>query len=86
MNPSTEEWKGLTLDEIRMRRLLTLTRIEIDKAHLQHLTNNYTSSGKISTSTPIMRKLTGALDYMDYGVLAFRLGKSIFKLFHRKKK
>lgn len=85
MEHTTLPWKGYTLDEIRMRRIISSTRIELEKAKMAAATQQYTGKDKLSFSSPILSKLTNALDYLDYATLAFTIGKKVFKLFRKKK-
>lgn len=86
MENQTSTWKGYTLDEIRMRRIISATRIELEKAKMAASTQRYTSKDNRLLASPIVSKLTNALDYLDYASLAFTIGKRVFKLFRRKKK
>lgn len=79
-------WKGYTLDEIRMRRIISSTRIELEKAKMAATTQQYTSKDNRLFASPIVNKLTNALDYLDYASLAYTIGKRVFKLFRKKKK
>lgn len=83
MNSNPNQWNGYTLDELRFRRLLTLTRIELEKS--QFKSQMETSKTALGRPASIVKKMTGALDYFDYGVLAFRLGRRVIKLFRRNK-
>lgn len=85
MENSTSPWKGYTLDEIRMRRIISATRIELEKAKMASATQRYTNKDKQFFSSPIVSKLTSALDYLDYASLAYSIGKRVFKLFRKKK-
>lgn len=85
MENTTLPWKGYTLDEIRMRRIISSTRIELEKAKMAAATQQYTIKDKQFFSSPIVNKLTSALDYLDYASLAFTIGKRVFKLFRRRK-
>ncbi len=80
------QWKGYTLDEIRMRRIISSTRIELEKAKMAATTQQYTSKDNRLFASPIVNKLTNALDYLDYASLAYTIGKRVFKIFRKKKK
>lgn len=76
-----EQWNGYSYDELRLQLLLTRTRIELNKSMvLEHGQNLMQRKSKPLT---IMGRMLGALDYLDYGVIAFKLGRTIFKLFRR---
>lgn len=86
MENNTATWKGYTLDEIRMKRIVSATRIELEKAKIAAATQQFTGNGTRFVSSPIVNKLTSALDYLDYASLAFTIGKRVFKLFKGRKK
>lgn len=85
-NPDTTLWKGYTLDEIRVKRIVGLTRIELEKAKLMSATQHFTNSDKRMSASPILSKISNALDYVDYASLAFTFGKRILRIFRRGKK
>lgn len=85
MDNPTIPWKGYTLDEIRMRRIISSTRIELEKAKMAAVTQQYTMKDKKFFSSPLVSKLTGALDYLDYATLAYTIVKRVFKLFKKRK-
>lgn len=80
----TDEWRGYTLDELRYRRVMALTRIEIEKSKM------------IATSTDVRDNLpfigrsflgnfTKSLTVVEYAVLAFKLFRRIAPLFRKKR-
>lgn len=81
-----KEWKGYTLDEIRIRRIMCLTRIELERSKLMTATQSYTNVGSRLSSVPIVGKLYSALDYIDYATLAFNIVKKAMKIFRHRKK
>lgn len=86
MKTIDDNWKGYTLDQLRVKRLVTIAKIDMEKMRLEHLTEKYTGNGEGEPQPGIFNKLLGALDYVDYGMLAYKLGKTVFKLFRRKRK
>lgn len=77
-----QEWKGLTLDEIRYARALTETRILISREIVgARAKATFNGSGGRS----LVGRMFGSLSLMDYGVFALRIGSKFFKLFRRKK-
>lgn len=76
-------WKGYTLDELRFQRMLALAKIEIEKDQLSHQMNSLSKFGGFGG--PIMSKLTSALSYVDYVVVAFRVIRTISKMVKRNK-
>lgn len=76
-----EEWSGYSYDELRLQLLLTRTRIELNKSMV--LEHGQSLMQRKSRPVSLIGRMLGALDYLDYGVLAFKLGRTIFKLFRR---
>lgn len=84
--PEHSAWKGYSLEEIRMRRLIGLTHIELQKASLANATQHLTHPQKGLISSPIISKIAGALDYVDYAILAYNIARKALKIFRRKKR
>lgn len=76
------ESKGYTIDELRYRRAYALAKYEMVK--YQTLEDVKRFGGGFSTRGGIVGRLLGSLNYLDYAMLAFQVGKRIFKW--RKKK
>lgn len=81
-----KDWKGYTLDEIRVKRIMCLTRIELEKSKFMTATQSYTNVGNRISSVPIVGKIYSALDYLDYASLAFNIVKKVMRIFRRRKK
>ena len=79
-------WKGLTLDEIRMRRALVQARMEIQKSHLQtHLEGMRERTPLFGGSSSLFSRITGALSFAEYAFLAVRLFRMVAPIFRNKK-
>ena len=85
-------WKGLTLDEIRMRRALVQARMEIQKYHLQtHLEGMRERTPLFGGSSSLFSRITssdlvfGALSFAEYAFLAVRLFRMVAPIFRNKK-
>lgn len=93
-------WKGYTLDELRYERLLNMARIEIENERMMHRIKLMYPGGKADNSSTvsaatsllgsntgnIVKKMLGALNYFDYALIAFRVGKQIVNTFKRFKR
>ncbi len=80
-------WKGYTLDEIRYQRVLTLARIEMEKVKLVSAYETALHGDKLQkTTTSIVGRMFGVLNYFDYGLIAYRLGRQVFKTIGRMRK
>lgn len=79
-------WKGYTLDELRYRITVNNARKEIGKERLR---NSFIGilQGNISNVTggDILKRMIGALNIMDYVVLAVKLGRTVRRIHNRYK-
>lgn len=81
MSEKDNAWKGYTFDELKFRRVLSLTKIELEKnammqkLHLVHKSN--------AAPTTMVGKVLGSFDYLDYGVMAFKFVKRIVRWFKK---
>lgn len=80
------QWKGLTLDEIRMRRVLVQARMEIQKYKLadqcEQLRERTTFVGG---GNSLLSRMAGVMSYAEYAILAFKMFRKISPMFKRKK-
>ena len=80
-------WRGYTLEEIRYQRVLTLARIEMEKVKLMNAYQTAIHGDRAhKTPTGILGRMFGALNYFDYGLIAYRLGRQVFKTVGRLRK
>lgn len=83
----TPKWKGYTLQELRIQRIITETKIEIVKSKVLQDSNKLKESSiPAPFGSPLFKKVIGALDYADYAIMAFSIGRRVMKLLRRKKK
>lgn len=66
---------------MRFKRLMNATVLEIEKAKLMEQFS--TARHPQAVARPIVAKLLGSLNYLDYAVLAFRLGKRLIRIFRK---
>ncbi len=78
-------WRGYTLDELRYRRALTAVAIEIEKDRIcRSMSETVPSAMKQrSSGASMLSKMLGALNYVDYAVLGWRMIKVIKGLRHK---
>ena len=69
--------EGMDIDELRYQRALALARYEMAKYHLKESVGSVTES--FTRPRGIIGKLLGSLNYLDYAMLAFRLGSKLIK-------
>ncbi len=72
-------WGGYTYEQLKFQILLTHTRIEFNKSMM--LSQSQQMMQKKSRSTSIVTRMLGALDYIDYGVMAFKVVNRLIRLF-----
>lgn len=80
-DPDTAEWKGYTMDELRYARAYTAARIELNKGRLM----SRFSQMRKADMQPVMSKgligkVIGAFSYIDLAMLAWKIGKNVFKV------
>ncbi len=83
MRRHDKEWRGYSLDEIRYRRLFNVARCEIVKRRMLADVQTVASEGVGFSKMGMMRKMLGALSYMDYGIIAYRLSRKAFVVISR---
>lgn len=77
-----KNWNGYTLDEIRFQRVLAMTRLDIEKAKLLNSFNGLSKRpGQASAS--LLGRLAGALNWLDYAMLASTIAIRLVKFFRR---
>lgn len=69
--------RGYTIDELRYRRAFALAKYEMAKYQTMEEVRRF-RSGFVSPSGWLGR-IMGAFNYIDYGILAFQIGKRFFK-------
>lgn len=80
----TKTWRGYSLEELRYRRALNEVAIEIEKDKIKRQISD--SLPRNDTGATMLSRALGALTYMDYVILAFRLIARLSKLYRAWKK
>lgn len=75
------DWKGYSIDELRYQRAYTLARLEIQKEKITSSFSRFYSSSSGGFGNGLIKKITGSLNYVDYALLAYKIGNRIYKLF-----
>lgn len=86
--PSNNEpqWRGLTLEEMQMRRALVQARMEIQKFKLNAQIERYRSKAPVfGGANSLFSRVTSAFTLAEYGFFALRLFKMAAPLFRKKK-
>lgn len=76
-----KNWSGYTYDELKFRQIVVDTKVEIAKAELVGQFKQATSPKNAATA--LLTKVVGAFNYVDYALLAFRLGKKLITAFKK---
>lgn len=79
-----QSWRGYSLDELRYRRVLNEVAIEIEKDRIKRQING--SLPKNEAGSSMFSRAIGALTYMDYVIIAFKLMTRLNKLYRAWKK
>lgn len=75
--------EGYGIDELRYRRAYVLAKCEIAKMQMTDQLSHFRNG--VSQPTGIMGKLLNSLSYVDYALIAFRLGQRFFKWRNRRR-
>ena len=70
------DWAGFTLEEIRYERAYAAAKTEISKERLMAAAAGLSGNGK---KDGIVHAVMGGLGFVDYGVIAYKLGAKILK-------
>lgn len=76
-----KEWGGYTYEELKFQLLLTRTRIELNKSMM--MAQSQSMMQKKAKSASMVSRMLGALDYFDYGVMAYKVVRRLYKMFRR---
>lgn len=79
------DWKGYTIDELRYQQAYTQARLEIERERMTASAQSLYSGSIAGKAGGIMGKVLGSLNYVDYAVLAFRLFRKVYTIFHRRR-
>ena len=81
-----QEWEGQTLDEIRYARALTETRILISREIVASQARSVFHGNAIGSSgRSLMGRMLGALSWLDYGLIALRVGSKLTGIIRHRK-
>ena len=80
-----EDWQGFTIDQLRYRRAYIGARRELEKERLYHRVNNAGDNARNMVSGTVSRVAT-AIPFVRYGMMAFSVGSSIFKVLGKLRK
>lgn len=79
------EWKGLTLDEIRYARAIVGARIDISREILAANASAIFSGKGPTSSASLLNRMLGALNWVDYSLIALRVGQRAVQILKRRK-
>lgn len=69
--------KGYGIDELRYRRAYLLAKCEMAKIQMSEQMTHFKDGFKQPTG--LMGKVINSLSYVDYALIAFRLGQRLFQ-------
>lgn len=86
-DPQTEapDWKGYGIDDLRYQRALAMARLTIEKERLAVASRRIYSGQGLPGTSGMIGKILGGLNYVDYAVLAFKLGRRVYSMFHSRR-
>lgn len=80
------DWHGMTLDEIRMRRIVVQTRMEIEKYRMGAGIESARQGTPLLGSDGIVGRLARVFSIAEYAFMAFKLVRLISPVFRKKKR
>ncbi len=83
---TNEPWKGYSLDELRYRIAVSTTRKEIEIERIKSGFRMMTQENSVSgVGFDILKRMVGALNILDYAVIAFKLGLKLRRIYRKLK-
>lgn len=86
MKEEKKHWSGYDFDELKFRRILTATKIELEKNVINERLENIRVGRMFANRGGWLTKAAGALNYVDYAAIAYGFGKRLFSIFHKRKR
>lgn len=84
--PTGPVWKGMTLDEMRMRRTLVQARMEIQKFKMtSQIEGMKTRTPLFGGSNSVLSRFSGMFSFAEYAFFAIKVFKLLSPMFRRKK-
>ena len=77
---SQEGWEGYTMDEMMYQKAFLLARMEVAKARLANSVDEMRSGFPGVSKGSMWSKLLNSFSYVDYAILAFKLGSKVTRL------
>ncbi len=71
------EWNGYTLDELRYQKALSAARLELQKERMMAQVQKMRETVSLVPSSGIIGRMFSSLNYVDYGLIAFRIIKRV---------
>ena len=84
--PKTQTpWKGMTLREIQMRRIVVQTRMEIEKYRMGAGVENVKRKTPFLGSSGVVGRVAGVFTFAEYAMLAIRIFRWVAPLLRKKR-
>ncbi len=81
----TPGWKGMTLREIQMRRIVVQTRMEIEKYRMGAGVDNVRRKAPFIGTHGVVGRVAGVFTFAEYAMLAFKIFKWVSPLFRKRR-
>lgn len=80
-------WKGYTIEELQYQRAYTAARLEIQKQRLMLNYNHLTKSmNPMKDKHGIFGRIFSSMSMLDYGLMAFKIGRGVYGLVRRRRR
>lgn len=77
---SHENWRGYTMDEMMYQKAFLLARMEVSKSRLLSQASEFKSGFPGVRGGSIWSRILSGLSYVDYIIIAFKLGSKVARL------
>lgn len=75
-----DSWHGYTMDEMMYQKAFLLARMEVSKTRLTNSIEEFRTGFPGVKGGSIWSKVLSSFSYLDYAVLAFKLGSRVARL------
>ncbi len=85
--PASDSWKGMTLDELRLKRTMALVRREVGREHINHVVDGLRTRVSDNGVRGLLfnNNTIAGLKTADYALLGWRLTRVLMKLWRKRR-
>ena len=80
-----QNWRGLTIREIQMRRVLVQTRMEIEKYRMSTAMDRVKERTPLLGGSGLLSRFAGTVSIAEYAFMAFKIVRWFVPFFKKKR-